>query len=70
MGSAVTSNGDGALVVTGVDAAGIGDIAAEHAIRVHELTPRRASLEEAFMELTRESVEYRAGQAAGAERLR
>ena len=37
----------------------IGDLAAEHGLRVHELTPRRASLEEAFMELTEDSVEYR-----------
>ena len=42
-GSAVTSNGDGALLVAGVDAARIGDIAAEHGIRVHELTPQRAT---------------------------
>jgi ABC-2 type transport system ATP-binding protein len=58
-GSAVTSNGDGVLTITGLDAARIGDIAAEHGIRLHELTPQRASLEAAFMELTRDSVDYR-----------
>ena len=56
---AVSANGDGTLLVAGIDAARIGDIAAAHGLRVHELTPERASLEEAFMDLTRESVEYR-----------
>jgi ABC-2 type transport system ATP-binding protein len=59
-GSIVTSNGDGVLSVSGLDAARIGDIAAAHGIPLHELTPRPARLEEAFMELTRDSVEYRA----------
>jgi ABC-2 type transport system ATP-binding protein len=52
--------GDGALEVSGLTAAQIGDLAAEHDLRLHELTPRQASLEEAFMELTREDLEYRA----------
>ena len=39
----------------------IGDIAFEQGIRLHELTLVRASLEEAFMELTASSVEYHAG---------
>ena len=39
----------------------IGDIAFEQGIRVHELSALRASLEEAFMELTADSVEYHAG---------
>jgi ABC-2 type transport system ATP-binding protein len=41
-------------------AAEVGDIAFEQAIRLHELATVRASLEEAFMELTASSVEYRA----------
>jgi ABC-2 type transport system ATP-binding protein len=36
----------------------IGDIAAANSIAIHELTPQQASLEEAFMELTRDSVEF------------
>jgi ABC-2 type transport system ATP-binding protein len=51
---------DGALMVTGIEAAAIGDMAAEAGLALHELTPVRASLEEAFMELTHDSVEYRA----------
>lgn len=51
-------NDDGALTVTGLAAATIGDLAALHQISLHELTPQRASLEEAFFELTEDSVEY------------
>jgi ABC-2 type transport system ATP-binding protein len=47
------------FTVIGLDAARIGDLAGEHGLRVHELSPRSASLEEAFMELTHDSVDYR-----------
>jgi ABC-2 type transport system ATP-binding protein len=52
----------GALVVTGLPAARIGDLALAHGVGLHELTTRTASLEEAFMELTADSVEYLAGE--------
>jgi len=60
-GARVSTSGDDdcALAVIGLQAARIGDLAAEHGLRVHELTPRRASLEAAFMELTQDSVQYR-----------
>jgi ABC-2 type transport system ATP-binding protein len=48
------------LEVKGLRAAEIGDLAAEHGIAVHELTPEQASLEEAFMRLTHDAVEYHA----------
>jgi ABC-2 type transport system ATP-binding protein len=57
-GSAVNS-ADGALIVSGLVAAQVGDLAFEHGVRLHELTVVRASLEAAFMELTADSVEYR-----------
>ncbi len=63
-GAAVLPGADGALVVTGLLAPAVGDLAAQHGLRVHELTPRRASLEAAFMELTRDSVDYRPRVAA------
>jgi ABC-2 type transport system ATP-binding protein len=47
-----------ALSVTGLDAPRVGEIAAANRIVLHELTPRLASLEEAYMELTADSVEY------------
>ena len=59
-GAAVTAEPGGGLAVSGLDAPAIADLAREHGISVHELTPRHASLEEAYMELTHDSVEYRA----------
>ena len=53
--------GDGALEVAGLTAEQIGEAAAANGIVLHELTPQQASLEEAFMELTRDDVEFRAG---------
>jgi ABC-2 type transport system ATP-binding protein len=52
-----------ALSVTGLEAPRIGEIAAAGRIVLHELTPQLASLEEAYMELTADSVEY--GPGAG-----
>ncbi|MBW4715535.1 ABC transporter ATP-binding protein [Saccharothrix obliqua] len=51
---------DAALVVHGVEASAIGELAARHGITLHELSPQLGSLEEAFMQLTKESVEYHA----------
>jgi ABC-2 type transport system ATP-binding protein len=50
----------GSVVVQGLPVNQIGDLAFEHRIRLHELAPARASLEEAFMELTADSVEFHA----------
>jgi len=53
------TNGQAAgLSVAGLEAPRIGEIAAANGIVLHELTPRLASLEEAYMELTAGSVEY------------
>ncbi|MFJ3903578.1 ABC transporter ATP-binding protein [Streptomyces sp. NPDC090025] len=62
-GAAVTVVDGGPLTVTGLSAARIGDLAAEHRLPLHQLTTRTASLEEAFMELTADSVEYLTGDA-------
>ena len=51
---------DGALHVSGLHCRAIGDIAATHSIALHELSPQTASLEDAFMELTHDSVDYTA----------
>ena len=50
-------NGAGLLTVTGLDAPRIGEIAAAGSVVLHELTPL-ASLEEAFLELTSDSLEF------------
>ncbi len=44
--------------VHGLSAEEIGTLAAEHRIVLHELSPQSASLEEAFLELTRDSLEF------------
>ena len=56
----VTTADDGALEVSGLTAEQIGELAATRGFVLHELTPQRASLEEAFMDVTRDAVEYHA----------
>ncbi|MEV0504456.1 hypothetical protein AB0I84_43665, partial [Streptomyces spectabilis] len=50
------------LTVTGLDAGRVGDLACRHALPLYELVARQASLEDAFMELTADSAEFRAGK--------
>jgi ABC-2 type transport system ATP-binding protein len=69
-GGNATAQGDGTLIVQGMTADRVGDIAFDKGIRLHELSVMRASLEEAFMELTADSVEYHAatpGQPASGQ---
>jgi ABC-2 type transport system ATP-binding protein len=51
---------DGALQVTGIGREQVGDLAAANGLTLHELAEENASLEAAFMEMTRDSVEYTA----------
>ena len=51
--------------MTGLSARAIGLKAAEHGIALFELTAKSVSLEEAFMDLTKESVEYHAATTPG-----
>jgi ABC-2 type transport system ATP-binding protein len=66
-GATTSADDDGAIEVRGMSIEQIGDLAFSEGIRLHELTTVRASLEEAFMELTADSVEYHA-DAPGAQR--
>ncbi|MFF4831742.1 ABC transporter ATP-binding protein [Streptomyces sp. NPDC001315] len=59
-GITVVETGSGVLEVDGGKPEHIGELAARHRIVLHELSPQQASLEEAFMQLTAESVEYHA----------
>ncbi len=59
-GAVVVHDGDEALRITRLGMTEIGDLAFDNQIRVHELSPIQASLEQAFMELTKDSVEYHA----------
>jgi ABC-2 type transport system ATP-binding protein len=63
-GAEVANGNENELMITGLDAAAIGETAASNGIVLHELSPRRASLEAAFMELTHDAVEYRADGTA------
>ncbi|MFD7653565.1 ABC transporter ATP-binding protein [Actinosynnema sp. NPDC059797] len=58
----VETAADGALVVHGVESSAIGELAAANGVTLHELSPQVGSLEQAFMQLTKESVEYHATQ--------
>ncbi|MFF4041816.1 ABC transporter ATP-binding protein [Streptomyces sp. NPDC001816] len=62
-GITVVEAGGDALEVAGGKAERIGELATRYGIVLHELSPQQASLEEAFMQLTAESVEYHAHAA-------
>jgi len=64
-GAAVKVEQDGGLAVTGMDAPAIADLAAAHGVAVHELVPRQPSLEQAYLDLTAASTDYRAPTATG-----
>ncbi|MFD7084274.1 ABC transporter ATP-binding protein [Streptomyces sp. NPDC059918] len=57
---AISVPATGALEIDGVAAEQLGELAVQHQIVLHELSPQRASLEEAFMRMTADSVEYHA----------
>lgn len=55
---------DGCLEVEGMTTVEIGELAYEHRLRIHELVRVNASLEDAFMEMTKDSIEYHADTPA------
>jgi ABC-2 type transport system ATP-binding protein len=57
-GGTVTTDGPNMLTVTGLDAARVAELTAARGLPLHELTPQRARLEQAFMQLTRDAVEF------------
>jgi ABC-2 type transport system ATP-binding protein len=61
LGGTVASTGPGSLTVTGLDPERIATLVAERGLRLFELTPRRATLEEVYLELTRDAVDHAAG---------
>jgi ABC-2 type transport system ATP-binding protein len=60
-GADVETRADDILIVTGIDARQVGIVAGTAGITLYELSPQSASLEDAFMELTRDASEYHAG---------
>jgi ABC-2 type transport system ATP-binding protein len=66
-GGTIREDGDGTMIVYGLEGALVGDLAFENSVRLHELVPLQASLEEAFMEFTASSVQFHAGVPAQPE---
>ena len=66
IGGNVSDGDGGSLTVEGLTSPQIGEVAAQGGLRIYELTPITASLEDAFMELTQDEVEYRPSTMAGA----
>jgi ABC-2 type transport system ATP-binding protein len=66
-GVTVVSREPGVLEVHGLTAARIGDVAAANGIVLHELTPQQVSLEQAFMDMTRDEVEFRTADLVQAD---
>ena len=63
-GAVVVLEDDGSLSVRGANEVAIGEMAAKMSLILNELAPQSASLEEAFMELTEDSIEYHGTTAA------
>ncbi|MEN2740789.1 ATP-binding cassette domain-containing protein [Microbacterium sp. X-17] len=59
-----TATEPGAALIAGTTAAVVGDLAASLGIPLHELTPRSGSLEEAYLALTDDAVEYKTKEIA------
>ncbi|GGJ75301.1 ABC transporter ATP-binding protein [Streptomyces camponoticapitis] len=64
-GFTVVEADDGTLEIDGSSSEEIGELAARHNVVLHELSSQRASLEDAFMQMTAESVEYHAHSGGG-----
>jgi ABC-2 type transport system ATP-binding protein len=64
-GRTIEPLGPDTLTVSGMDSDAIGLIAARAAIALIELTPQQATLEEAFMEMTRDAVEFHGSVTTG-----
>src|SRR5271170_328475 len=64
-GAVVALEDDGSLSVRGANQVAIGELAAKLPVVLHELAPQSASLEEAFMELTEDSIEYHGTTTSG-----
>ncbi len=67
-GAAVTAAGPGTLIVAGLAPARVVTVLSDHGVPFSEVAAHRASLEQAYLDLTRDAVEYRAEAAPEATR--
>jgi ABC-2 type transport system ATP-binding protein len=58
-GAVANVENDGSIIITGLTSAEVGELAADRILTLHELAPLKGSLEDAFMELTHDAVEFR-----------
>jgi len=61
-GGIVTTEAGDVLAVTGLQCRDVGVLAAQAGLTLYELSPQEASLEEAFMEMTRDSADFHASE--------
>src|SRR6516165_11021045 len=66
-GATVAATGPGTLTITGLAAGRVAALLGEHAVPLSEISEHRATLEEAYMGLTQDAVEYRAEPAGSLE---
>jgi ABC-2 type transport system ATP-binding protein len=64
VGARVRPGTEDSMEISGLDSRAIGELAANKGITLHELATQRASLEDAFMDLTHDRVDYRAAEVA------
>lgn len=63
-GATVTTEGSEGLSISGIESRDVGILAASAGLTLYELSTQRASLEDAFMELTHEHADFRAPAAS------
>ncbi|MTD58672.1 ABC transporter ATP-binding protein [Amycolatopsis pithecellobii] len=66
---ATFTESDGGLLVADLESEKIGELAAQNGVVLHELSPQTGSLEQAFMQITGDSVEYHTGLEAEAQQV-
>lgn len=66
-GATIAAEGENRMAITGLEPPAIADLAFAHAIPVHELTPRHATLEQAYLDLTEASSEYHTAKLSDEE---
>lgn len=67
-GGTLTDSDEGVLV-SGMESDKIGELAAQNGVVLHELSPQTGSLEQAFMQITGDAVEYHTGLEAEAQQV-
>lgn len=62
-GARISLEGDAIAMIIGLEANQVGEIAFQHGVEIHELAPQKQTLEDAYMKLTQDSVQFQAKSA-------